>query len=100
MRIAMISEHASPLAVIGGVDSGGQNIYVAHMARCLAQLGHEVDVFTRCDDPALPSVVEMAPRLNVVHATAGPERFVPKEQLLEHMPQFARFCENWMRVAP
>ena len=100
MRIAMISEHASPLAVIGGVDSGGQNIYVAHMARRLAQLGHEVDVFTRRDDPALPSIVEMAPRLNVVHATAGPERFVPKEQLLEQMPEFARFCANWMRVVP
>ncbi|MFL6626196.1 MAG: glycosyltransferase, partial [Vitreoscilla sp.] len=100
MRIAMISEHASPLAVIGGVDSGGQNIYVAHMARCLAELGHEVDVFTRRDDPALPPVVEMAPRLRVVHAAAGPERFVCKEQLLEHMPEFARFCESWMRVAP
>jgi len=100
MRIAMISEHASPLAVIGGVDSGGQNIYVAHMARCLVELGHEVDVFTRCDDAALPPVVEMAPGLHVVHVTAGPERFVPKEELLGHMPEFARFCISWMRVVP
>jgi len=28
-RIALISEHASPLASIGSVDSGGQNVYVA-----------------------------------------------------------------------
>ena len=28
MRVAMISEHASPLAVLGGVDAGGQNVYV------------------------------------------------------------------------
>ena len=28
MRIAMVSEHASPLAVLGGVDAGGQNVHV------------------------------------------------------------------------
>ena len=33
MRIAMVSEHASPLAAIGGVDSGGQNVHVAALAR-------------------------------------------------------------------
>ena len=99
MRIAMISEHASPLAVIGGVDSGGQNVYVAHMARCLVELGHEVDVFTRRDDRALAPVVALAPRLRVVHVPAGPEAFVPKEQLLAHMPEFARFCTHWMRAA-
>jgi hypothetical protein len=26
VNIAMISEHASPLATLGGVDAGGQNI--------------------------------------------------------------------------
>lgn len=100
MRIAMISEHASPLAAIGGVDSGGQNIYVAQVARCLVALGHAVDVFTRRDDAALPSVVDVQPGLRVVHVTAGPHAFVPKEQLLQHMPQFARFCEAWMHTAP
>ena len=36
-RIAMISEHASPLAATGSVDAGGQNIYVAHTAQELAR---------------------------------------------------------------
>jgi len=35
MRIAMISEHASPLAGLGGADGGGQNVYVAQVARHL-----------------------------------------------------------------
>ena len=39
MKIALVSEHASPLAVAGGVDSGGQNIYVAHVARQLHRAG-------------------------------------------------------------
>ncbi len=32
MRIAMISEHASPLAALGGVDAGGQNAHVAELS--------------------------------------------------------------------
>ena len=34
-RIAMVSEHASPLAVLGGVDAGGQNVHVAALAAAL-----------------------------------------------------------------
>ena len=100
MRIAMISEHASPLAAIGGVDSGGQNVYVDQVARHLVALGHEVDVFTRRDDEALATVVDVVPGLRVVHVAAGPRAFVPKEELLAHMPEFARFCEAWLRTAP
>jgi len=33
MNIALISEHASPLTVQGGTDSGGQNVYVAYVAK-------------------------------------------------------------------
>lgn len=90
MRIALISEHASPLATIGSVDAGGQNIYVAHVARGLAEEGHHVDVLTRRDDASLPAVVDMRPGVRVHHIDAGPARFVPKEQLLPHMPEFAR----------
>ena len=56
MRIAMVSEHASPLATLGGVDAGGQNVHVAALAGALADRGHEVVVYTRRDsrDPAPP----------------------------------------------
>jgi D-inositol-3-phosphate glycosyltransferase len=89
LRIAMISEHASPLALAGGVDAGGQNVYVSQMARCLAELGHHVDVLTRRDDPALPTMVHVRPRLRVLHIEAGPNEFVRKEDMLPHMPAFA-----------
>jgi D-inositol-3-phosphate glycosyltransferase len=92
LRIAIVSEHASPLALIGGVDSGGQNIYVAHVARELARLGHEVDVFTRQDTLLMPQIVHWRRNLRVVHVPAGPPEFVPKEQLLEHMDAFG----DWM----
>lgn len=92
MRIALISEHASPLAAIGGVDSGGQNIYVAHVAQCLVDEGHTVDVFTRRDDEGQAPVVYVKPGLRVLHIPAGPSSFVPKEQLLQYMPEFADAC--------
>ena len=41
LKIALVSEHASPLAVIGGVDSGRQNIYVAHVAKMFKLLGED-----------------------------------------------------------
>jgi len=89
MQIALISEHASPLAALGGVDAGGQNVYVDKVARMLARRGHRVDVATRRDDPALPSVVALAPGVRVLHVDGGPARFIAKEAMLEHMPEFS-----------
>jgi len=97
MRIALISEHASPLADVGGVDAGGQNVYVAQVARWLVREGHQVDVFTRRDG-AGQGIVHLRPGLRVIHVPAGPASHVPKEQLLAHMPEFARqmldFCSR------
>lgn len=89
LRIWMISEHASPLAAAGGVDSGGQNVYVAEVARALAGAGHRVDVLTRRDSPALPPVTELESGVRVHAIDAGPPCFVPKEELLPFMPAFA-----------
>ena len=56
MKVHLVSEHASPLAVLGGPDAGGQNVHVAALATHLARLGCHVVVHTRRDDPALPRV--------------------------------------------
>ncbi|WP_353721061.1 glycosyltransferase family 1 protein [Dyadobacter sp. 676] len=87
-KIAFISEHASPLAVLGGVDSGGQNVYVAEICKSLARLGYTIDIFTRKDDEDLPEIVDWLPGIRVVHVEAGPAREVPKEQLLGFMDEF------------
>ncbi len=97
LHVVLISEHASPLAVAGGVDAGGQNIYVAHVARALAAAGHQVDVLTRRDARALPAAVDMRPGVRVHHLDAGPADFVPKEQLLPHMPAFAEAARRLLR---
>jgi D-inositol-3-phosphate glycosyltransferase len=96
-RIAIISDHASPLAAAGGVDSGGQNVYIAQVSRQLARMGHRVDVFTRRDSQALPEVLEWLPRVRVVHVPAGPPAYVRKEELLPLMDDFAGYVRDFAR---
>ena len=101
MRIAMVSEHASPLAVLGGVDAGGQNVHVAALAAALARRGAEVVVHTRRDDPHLPDRVRFAPGVTVEHVTAGPQERLPKDELLPHMDEFAvRLRRSWLTRPP
>lgn len=95
-RIAIISEHASPLAEPGSVDSGGQNVYVAQVARHLTELGMRVDVFTRRDSRSQPIVQQWLPGARVINVPAGPANFVPKEQMLPYMEEFAIFMRRFM----
>lgn len=89
MRISMVSEHASPLAALGGVDAGGQNVHVAALSEALATRGHSVTVYTRRDAPELDRRVRVGPRLDVVHVDAGPARHIPKDELLPLMGELA-----------
>jgi glycosyltransferase involved in cell wall biosynthesis len=94
-RIALISDHASPLAAPGSIDCGGQNVYVAHLARELAMAGHLVDVFTRRDAIGQKQLVRWRDNIRVVNVPAGPAHHVPKEQLLPYMQEFARFTSRF-----
>lgn len=96
MRIAMISEHASPLAALGGVDAGGQNTHVAELAAALAAEGHEIRVYTRRDSPDQPALVPMQDGVTVAHVPAGPAEPLPKDELLPHMKDFSRWLvDEW-----
>ena len=101
MRVALVSEHASPLAVLGGVDAGGQNVHVAELAAGLGAAGHDVTVYTRRDDPALPDRVPFAPGVEVVPVTAGPASRVAKDGLLPYMGEFAdALAAEWALERP
>ena len=101
MRIALVSEHASPLATLGGEDAGGQNVHVAALATELGRLGTEVVVHTRRDDPSLPARVPLAPGVVVDHVDAGPADLLPKDELLPHMGAFTeQLAETWAEWRP
>ncbi|MFI5937212.1 glycosyltransferase [Actinoplanes sp. NPDC051494] len=92
MRIAMISEHASPLPVPGGT-AGAQQRHVADLSTALAELGHDVRVYVRRDNPGLPAMARLVDGVLVVHVPAGPARVLPPDLLLPHMGDFAQ----WLR---
>ena len=87
-RIAFISEHASPLATIGGVDAGGQNVYVAELAKQLSARKYQIDIYTRWEDPSLSQIVEWFPGVRVIHIKAGPVQYIRKEDILPLMTEF------------
>ncbi|HSH55256.1 MAG TPA: glycosyltransferase, partial [Candidatus Limnocylindrales bacterium] len=95
-KIALISEHASPLGAIGGVDAGGQNVAVAELAQQLAAIGYEIDIFTRWDDRRLPQIVNWRDGVRVIHVKAGPITYVPKEKILPYMTAFTNFMEQFI----
>ncbi|MFC8427584.1 glycosyltransferase [Streptomyces sp. NPDC057253] len=100
-RVAMVSEHASPLAGLGGPDAGGQNVYVAQLARLLARRGHEVTVYTRRDSPRTPERVTTPDGVRVVHVPAGPAAPIPKDELPPYMPEFgAWLAREWQEWRP
>lgn len=100
MRIDLISEHASPLAALGDVDAGGQNVHVAALAEGLAGRGHRVRVHTRRDDSDLDPVVRLPTGVEVVHVDAGPARRLPKDELWPHMDAFAEALARRWRTDP
>ncbi|GAA3645098.1 D-inositol-3-phosphate glycosyltransferase [Nonomuraea antimicrobica] len=71
-RVAIISMHTSPLDQPGTGDAGGMNVYIVESTKLLAQLGVEVEIFTRATARDLPPVYELAPGVLVRHLTAGP----------------------------
>jgi D-inositol-3-phosphate glycosyltransferase len=97
VRIALVSEHASPLAAIGGVDAGGQNVHVAELAAGLVRFGHSVSVYTRLDDAELAERVTRSAGYEVVHVPAGPAAPVPKDDLWPHMAAFGNHLAEMLK---
>ncbi|MEU2562549.1 D-inositol-3-phosphate glycosyltransferase [Streptomyces longispororuber] len=80
-RVAMLSVHTSPLHQPGTGDAGGMNVYIVELAKRLAEINIEVEIFTRATTAALPPAVELAPGVLVRHVDAGPYEGLAKEEL-------------------
>ncbi len=94
-HILQISYHTCPLASEEGKESGGMNIYVNELSRHLARAGHHVDVITRYQSPTEAKIVEVEPRLRVIHLPAGPVSAIPKKELLSFIPEFVQSFQDW-----
>jgi D-inositol-3-phosphate glycosyltransferase len=96
LRIAILSYHTCPLAVLGGKDTGGMNVYVRELTRQLGRMGIHVDVFTRSQDEHVPHVVhELGYGNRVVHVPAGPEIPVAKREMAGYIPEFVEGIKDF-----
>lgn len=87
-RVAMLSMHTSPLAQPGTGDAGGMNVYIMRTAEHLADLGIEVEIFTRATSSDQPPFDEVRPGVAVHHVPAGPFEGLPKHDLPSQMCAF------------
>jgi D-inositol-3-phosphate glycosyltransferase len=91
----MLSVHTSPLAMLGGKETGGMNVYVRELARALGHRSMTVDIFTRAMDPDQPETVQFGPRARIIHVPAGDVATMPKEAVFAHLPEFVRGVRSY-----
>ena len=96
-RIAVVSAHTSPLAPLGGRETGGMNVYVRELSRELGARGYAVDVFTRRASEDAPETQPFGPNARVVNLTAGPPTTIDKQEIAGHLPEFERELLDFAR---
>ena len=89
-RIGMVSTpgYVAAEPPLGAADTGGQVVYVLELAKKLAQLGFEVDIWTRRfeDQPEIDIVNE---RVRVLRVPCGGREFLDKEYLVRHLDEWS-----------
>ncbi len=95
--IALISEHGDPAAEIGKDAAGGQNVYVRQVGEALAKLGWQVDMFTRKSSPYDPTIVQHSAHCRTIRLTAGPETYIPRDELFQYMPEFVKAFQKFQQ---
>ena len=85
-------------------DTGGQTKYVVDLARALARRDDiaRVDLITRrVIDPAVSSdyaepVEELSDKARIIRIAAGPDEYIPKEALWDHLDSFMDNLTAWL----
>ncbi|MCF4969273.1 glycosyltransferase family 4 protein [Nostoc sp. CMAA1605] len=96
-RIALISVHGDPAIEIGKEEAGGQNVYVREVGKALANLGWQVDMFSRRVSPEQETIVQHSPSCRTIRLTAGPVEFVSRDQGFKHLPEFVQQLLQFQR---
>ena len=98
-RIMMISTHGYVAAEpeLGKPDTGGQVVYVLELSKCLARLGHHVDILTRRFENQ-PREEKVADRCRVLRFPCGGDAFIEKETLCEHIPEWVGNVRRYVQA--
>jgi mannosylfructose-phosphate synthase len=85
----MVSTHGYVAAnpPLGAADTGGQVVYVLELSRKLAQLGYQVDIWTRRFE-GQPEIEPVSDRVRIIRIPCGGSDFLPKEYLCDHLAEW------------
>lgn len=100
MKIALIATHATPIPAHKGDPTDSESLYLCHLARNLAALGHRVTIHTRCTDPQTSERTRMGRSVVVAPIVAGPRRPLREQEYIEHTGTFARRLTEQLRADP
>jgi len=97
-RIGLISTHGYVAAEppLGAADTGGQVVYVIELAKKLAQLGYEVDIWTRWFEQQ-PEIDVINDHVRVIRAPCGGTKFIAKEYLVRHLGEWAEHALRFIK---
>ena len=94
----MVSTHGYVAAEppLGAADTGGQVVYVLELAKKLAQLGFEVDIWTRRfeDQPEMDVIND---RVRVLRVPCGGRAFIDKEYLVRHLVEWSEHALRFIQ---
>lgn len=98
-RIMMISTHGyvAAEAEFGKPDTGGQVVYVLELSKCLARMGYYVDILTRRFENQ-PRTEEVDERVRILRFPCGGKKFIPKEILVRHIPEWVENVLQFVRT--
>ncbi len=85
----MVSTHGYVAAVppLGAADTGGQVVYVLELSKKLAQLGYEVDIWTRRFENQA-ELEAVSDHVRIIRVACGGNKFIPKEYLCDSLPEW------------
>ncbi len=91
-----MTPHGDPLGKIGEPDIGGQCVYVRELSARLAVLGAKVTALTRDRGNGKAHSEEISPGAKVIRIPCGPSGFIPKENLLPYLGEFAARARSYL----
>jgi len=93
----MISIHSCPIAVLGGRDTGGMNVYVRELAAELDKRGHSIDIYTKAHQPQHGPAVNLGQNVRIIHLDTGVDEDMPKIAIYDYIQKLASVAENFRK---
>ena len=95
-RVALVSFHTCPNALLGEGKAGGMNVYVRELSQNFGAMGIKADIFTRCHSGQEAETVTLGDNVRVIHLPAGPLD-ADIDTFISYLPDFVEAMYRYQR---